>query len=245
MTLKSFINYQSAELDEKTKTMLKLIEEDADSFAQRAEMYYRKRPELVNMVEDFYRSYRSLAERCDQLKSDMVNRALVPSGWAFPLKDHGSTDKSSEQCESFDLEDSEVDDPEPEEEEEEEINCFIHNENCPVVTVTPQGTQNTDDYGGGNENQMELMKLREEVARLKEENKNQKAEIAEMSEKKRDVIRQLCLSIEFMKEENAALRNCIRDSKKRGFLELPKWKWVVPGNFFSGIFASHTNILAL
>ncbi|XP_071741334.1 protein NETWORKED 3A-like [Rutidosis leptorrhynchoides] len=50
-----------AELDEKTETMLKLIEEDADSFAKRAEMYYKKRPELITILEDFYRSYRALA----------------------------------------------------------------------------------------------------------------------------------------------------------------------------------------
>ncbi|KAK1257129.1 hypothetical protein QJS04_geneDACA022966 [Acorus gramineus] len=57
-----------SDLDEKTKVMLKLIEQDADSFAQRAEMYYKKRPELVTMVEDFYRAHRSLAEQYDQLK---------------------------------------------------------------------------------------------------------------------------------------------------------------------------------
>ena len=45
--------------------MLKLIEEDADSFAKRAEMYYQKRPELVSLVEEFYRAYRSLAEPYD------------------------------------------------------------------------------------------------------------------------------------------------------------------------------------
>ena len=30
--------------------MLKLIEEDADSFAKRAEMYYQKRMELVSLA---------------------------------------------------------------------------------------------------------------------------------------------------------------------------------------------------
>jgi hypothetical protein len=33
--------------------MLKLVEEDADSFAQRAEMYYKKRPELISMLKNF------------------------------------------------------------------------------------------------------------------------------------------------------------------------------------------------
>ncbi|EEF41649.1 conserved hypothetical protein [Ricinus communis] len=75
-----------AELDNKTKAMLKVIEEDADSFAQRAEMYYKKRPELISMVEDFYRTHRSLAERYDQLKSDSGNRLLTTLGSPFSAK---------------------------------------------------------------------------------------------------------------------------------------------------------------
>ncbi|KAE8720785.1 Protein NETWORKED 1D [Hibiscus syriacus] len=52
-------------MDAKVKQMIKLIEEDADSFARRAEMFYKKRPELTKLVEEFYRAYRSLAERYD------------------------------------------------------------------------------------------------------------------------------------------------------------------------------------
>jgi hypothetical protein len=53
------------DMDGKVKAMIKLIEEDADSFARRAEMYYKKRPELMKLVEEFYRAYRALAERYD------------------------------------------------------------------------------------------------------------------------------------------------------------------------------------
>jgi len=58
-------------MDKHVKTMLKLIEEDADSFAKKAEMYYKKRPELLNQVEEFYRMYRSLAERYDHLTGEL------------------------------------------------------------------------------------------------------------------------------------------------------------------------------
>ncbi|KAL6011738.1 hypothetical protein ACLOJK_002203 [Asimina triloba] len=50
--------------------MLTLIQDDGDSFAQRAEMYYKKRPQLIKMVEDFHKSHRCLAERYDQLRSE-------------------------------------------------------------------------------------------------------------------------------------------------------------------------------
>lgn len=53
------------DMDVKVKSMIKLIEVDEDSFARRAEMYYKKRPELMKMVEEFYRAYRALAERYD------------------------------------------------------------------------------------------------------------------------------------------------------------------------------------
>lgn len=65
------------QMDQNVKRMLKLIEEDADSFAKRAEMYYQKRPELVTLVEEFYRMYRSLAERYDHVTGEL--RKNVPS----------------------------------------------------------------------------------------------------------------------------------------------------------------------
>jgi len=55
--------------------MLTLIQEEADSFAKRADMYYTKRPELINLIEQFYRAHRSLAERYDHLKGETKHNA--------------------------------------------------------------------------------------------------------------------------------------------------------------------------
>ncbi|XP_058110688.1 protein NETWORKED 4B [Magnolia sinica] len=65
------------EMDQSVKRMLKLIEEEGDSFAKKAEMYYQKRPELISHVEEFYRMYRSLAERYDHLTGEL--RKNIPS----------------------------------------------------------------------------------------------------------------------------------------------------------------------
>ncbi|KAJ6349115.1 hypothetical protein OIU77_006662 [Salix suchowensis] len=65
------------EMDQSVKRMLKLIEEDGDSFAIKAEMYYQKRPELISHVEEFYRMYRSLAERYDHVTGEL--RKSIPS----------------------------------------------------------------------------------------------------------------------------------------------------------------------
>lgn len=66
-------------MEEKVEYILKIIDEDGDTFRQRAEMYYRKRPEIVNFVEDAFRGYRALAERFDHLSKELqsANRAIA------------------------------------------------------------------------------------------------------------------------------------------------------------------------
>ncbi|XP_043713411.1 protein NETWORKED 2A-like isoform X2 [Telopea speciosissima] len=68
-----WLEHNLQDMEEKVKHMLKLINEDGDSFAMRAEMYYRKRPELVNFVEEYYRAYRALAERYDHISGELQN----------------------------------------------------------------------------------------------------------------------------------------------------------------------------
>ncbi|GAV57584.1 KIP1 domain-containing protein [Cephalotus follicularis] len=71
------------DMDSKVKAMIKLIEEDADSFARRAEMYYKKRPELITLVEEFYRAYRALAERYNHATGEL-RQAHRTMAQAFP-----------------------------------------------------------------------------------------------------------------------------------------------------------------
>uniref|UniRef100_A0A7N0R9R2 NAB domain-containing protein n=1 Tax=Kalanchoe fedtschenkoi TaxID=63787 RepID=A0A7N0R9R2_KALFE len=82
------------DMDAKVKAMIKLIEEDADSFARRAEMYYKKRPELMKLVEDFYRAYRALAERYDHATVELryAHRTMAE---AFPDQLSFNADDSS------------------------------------------------------------------------------------------------------------------------------------------------------
>ncbi|OVA06793.1 KIP1-like [Macleaya cordata] len=60
-----------SDLDEKMKTLALTLteEEDFDSFANRAENYYRKRPQLLNLLQDLYNDYLSLADRYVQILS--------------------------------------------------------------------------------------------------------------------------------------------------------------------------------
>ncbi|KAL5218421.1 hypothetical protein ABZP36_019105 [Zizania latifolia] len=59
------------DMDSKIKMMIRIIDEDAESFAQRAEMYYRRRPELMTLLEELYRAYRALAERYDHAAGEL------------------------------------------------------------------------------------------------------------------------------------------------------------------------------
>ncbi|CAG7879889.1 unnamed protein product [Brassica rapa] len=79
------------EMDKSVKRMVKLIEEDADSFAKKAEMYYQKRPELISLVDEFHRMYRSLAERYENITGEL--RKSSPSEL---LQSQGSDVSSSD-----------------------------------------------------------------------------------------------------------------------------------------------------
>ncbi|KAL5559702.1 hypothetical protein UlMin_035913 [Ulmus minor] len=71
------------DMDSRVKQMIKLIEEDADSFARRAKMYYKKHLELMKLVEEFYRAYRALAERYDHA-TGVIHQAHRTMLEAFP-----------------------------------------------------------------------------------------------------------------------------------------------------------------
>jgi DNA repair exonuclease SbcCD ATPase subunit len=58
-------------MEMRVKSMIKLIEINADTFAKKAELYFKNRPELANLVEETYRSYQALADRCDRISGEL------------------------------------------------------------------------------------------------------------------------------------------------------------------------------
>ncbi|XP_002880334.2 protein NETWORKED 3C isoform X1 [Arabidopsis lyrata subsp. lyrata] len=175
-----------AELDAKTKAMLKLIEGNADSFAQRAETYYKKRPELICFVEDFYRAHRSLAEKFDHLKSsDYGSRSSK-----FPQQ---SMDSVSDSNSHFQDAHSEIADP-----EDDELD-------------SPFASHKED----------ETWNLEQERSKLIEESDALRKQLLDKDEEKREVIRQLSLTLETLKDENLTLKRRLahHSLKRRTFLE--------------------------
>ncbi|KAF7839099.1 protein NETWORKED 3A [Senna tora] len=59
-----------SDLDEKTRVMVSIIDQkEGDSFGRRAEMFYRRRPELVGTIQELHNLYGCLAQRYKQLQT--------------------------------------------------------------------------------------------------------------------------------------------------------------------------------
>ncbi|TKY74435.1 NETWORKED 2A [Spatholobus suberectus] len=80
------------DMEEVVAETLKIIDDEGESFSQRAEMYYRKRPQLVGYVEEVFRAYRALAERYDHLSKELqsANRTIAS---VFPEQVHYRIDE--------------------------------------------------------------------------------------------------------------------------------------------------------
>ncbi|KAK8714096.1 hypothetical protein V6N13_149297 [Hibiscus sabdariffa] len=84
------------ELDTKINAILSIIvQDDGDTFAKRAEMYYRQRPELIEMVQELQKSYRSLAEKYDQLRSQGLQNYVQGNEELNRVQDHNLHQKST------------------------------------------------------------------------------------------------------------------------------------------------------
>ncbi|KAK3138536.1 hypothetical protein QOZ80_5AG0370220 [Eleusine coracana subsp. coracana] len=82
-TQSKWLDTTLGEMEDRVKSMLKLIGADADSFGQKAELYFRSRPELINHVEEMFRSYQALADRYDRISSEL-HRANHTIATVFP-----------------------------------------------------------------------------------------------------------------------------------------------------------------
>ncbi|XP_010522659.1 PREDICTED: protein NETWORKED 3A [Tarenaya hassleriana] len=204
-----------SELDAKTKAMLRVIEEDADSFAERAEMYYKRRPELISRVEDLYRTYRSLAEKYDL--------ARPPHKHPPPEKSPHAPDTPKE----------------PAGDEEEESSWTVHAPETPEKSTCKNGAwsyaseieeyaqSEVDDGEGETDDESsvddedddsdgdEMTKMEEEVERLRDENRVSKELMRQKDEEKREAIRQLSLAVEVLKEENSELKKRVSAAAKQ------------------------------
>lgn len=167
--------------------MLKLIDQDSESFMQRAEIYYNKRPKLIEMVQHFYRMHRSLAESFDQMMKYEYGSHLLAT-WLCPLPSTKSLLRKSLSL--------------------QENALFSYSNECKFVELDEPEVEDPDEDSSDSRKE-ELMKLREDLERLRGENKAQREELMQKDEEKRDVIRQLSLAMNLVMEENLKMEKCL------------------------------------
>ncbi|OEL33162.1 Protein NETWORKED 4A [Dichanthelium oligosanthes] len=82
------------EMEKQVKEMLGLIGEEGEFSAEKAEVFYQQRPFLITHVENFYRMYRAIAARYDNVTGEL--RKNIPSS----LQSHGSFGASESDSET-------------------------------------------------------------------------------------------------------------------------------------------------
>ncbi|KAL6614207.1 hypothetical protein ACP70R_036477 [Stipagrostis hirtigluma subsp. patula] len=82
-TQSKWLDNNVQQMEARVKAMIKLIEIEADTFARKAELYFKSRPELINHVEETYRSYQALADRYDRVSGEL-HKSNHTIATAFP-----------------------------------------------------------------------------------------------------------------------------------------------------------------
>ncbi|KAI5679439.1 hypothetical protein M9H77_10389 [Catharanthus roseus] len=197
-----------AELEWRIKKILEVVEENGDTFAERAEMYYQKRPQLVKLVTDLHKSYRALADKYDlmMLRSESSlrsNSAIVRSQFLHEIIDSVSGECDHKSCTSCHNNNRR----EEEEEDDVVVTCKIADKKVIIVTDNddhlPEKVEEKDHTvvggGGGSGGWDELLM---EVSELIEENTKKQGELIKRYNKKRD-------DVKLLMKENRRLRDLI------------------------------------
>ena len=209
-----------ADLDNKTKLILSIIDDDGVSFAKRAEMFYNSRPELIKMVEDLHKSYRLLAQNYDHLKSSSIPRAFSPLG-CFRRVQHLRNS-------SGDLElDASISHPQsiaegPGFDEAETSNYDLRKKNSNEKKIINDGVEDSK-FGMPDLKRTKMWdELQLEVTKLMEDNLRQQAELIRRNDEKREAIKELFSQIKKLMDENRALRTCLATHRLSCTITNPK-----------------------
>ncbi|EEF50103.1 protein NETWORKED 3A [Ricinus communis] len=178
-----------SDLDHKVKTIVNLIQDDGDSFTERAEMFYKRRPDLLKILKELQESYCLLAEKFDRLRSpsSIINTAVNTR-----LQD---TDQTSPIFKNLNME-----------------------QHIDIDAATNEGIENNGGDNlrrDGAEEEKIWSGLRLTVSKLIEDNRRQQAELIRRNDEKREVIKQLREQISRLMEENRALMGCAHVDLKR------------------------------
>lgn len=205
-------------MDEKIQSMVNLIQDDGDSFVERAERFYKRRPELLKIVQDMYNSYLRLAEKYDQLRS----AESIPASYFRPSPSSSSTLKllrntNKENTSQSQPVHKEGSDPETQASSFEQYSFHEPVSYKQCKTEEDKNGSNMNEGGlnqiitGGDseENEKIWNQTRQKLSKLIEDNLKEQNELIRRNEEKREVIKQLGAQIIRLMEENRALKSCL------------------------------------
>ncbi|KAF7063576.1 hypothetical protein CFC21_070091 [Triticum aestivum] len=184
-----------SDTDSKIKVMIKIIDEDADSFAKRAEMYYKRRPELMSLLEELYRAYRALAERHDHAAGELrsAHRKMAeafPDEYQLDLDDDLPSETASSETDS----------------DSRDMTPFF------------RSFINTGDSKKRSKDDQDHEKLQKEISSLSQENqdlKNKISSVLEKSESAESEVRSLKEALAQQgSEKEAAVSQCQQSSDR-------------------------------
>ncbi|XP_039034946.1 protein NETWORKED 3A-like [Hibiscus syriacus] len=226
MVCEMFMN--CSDLVAKVNAILSIIvQDDGDSFAKRAEMYYQKRPQLVEMIEDLRRTCRSLADKYDQLRSQLNSSSPVGR-----VRGNGSVQDRDLGDESLDDDVSNVQAADRDSIEDSKMTPENESywEKKNVINGIGFQRNTSDGYKDAMlEHERVWNELRFKVSELVEDNLSHQAELIRRNDAKRETIKDLCSKMN-MKDENKAMNGNHRVTRKTQS-HVSRLKWIFLGKF--------------
>ncbi|KAE8670151.1 putative RNA polymerase II C-terminal domain phosphatase-like 3 [Hibiscus syriacus] len=218
----------SNDLDVKVNAILSVIvQDDGDSFAKRAEMYYQQRPQLIEMIEDLRKTCRCLADKYDQLRSQLNSLSPVSR-----VRGNGSVQDHDLEDELvvYDVLNAQAANRDSIENLKMTPDCESCGEKMNVINGIGFQRNTSDGYKDAMlEHEKVWNELRFKVSELVEDNLSHQAELIRRNDAKRETIRDLCSKMN-MKDENKTMNGNHRVTRKTQS-QVSRLKWIFLGKF--------------
>lgn len=198
-----------AELEWKIEKILEVVEDNGDTFAQRAQMYYQKRPELIEMLSDLRKSYRALA---DKVVTIIRSESIIPSTTMSSSNYFccsGTTSSNNNNYYNHHHSDHLLifDDHHHPQNDDDNSNIYPAAEEKVISDVDQQDSYNCDGGKGGGGGGGSWDELLAQVTELMDENTSKQAELMSRYAKKNE-------DMKLLVKENRRLREMLSHNTK-------------------------------
>ncbi|WCJ26746.1 Kinase interacting (KIP1-like) family protein [Euphorbia peplus] len=185
-----------SDLDEKIRIIVNLIEDEGDSFTERAELFYKRRPELLNVLHQLHQSYQNLADSYDKIRCAETTRvAQLRSPFSsLRLRQMSVSSVKTE-------EESPHSDPQPQP------------QSSGLEDAITEGIEAKEAVSETEEKENAWEDVKPKVSNLIEDHLRQQTELIRRNDEKREMIKQLRGQISRLMEENRAMKSFISGYK--------------------------------